>query len=262
MTDAAAIAGAKDALAEVRHYWDNHVHDWKIARSPAGTREFFEEIEAYRFEKLRYLAQIVDFAGYRGRQVLDVGCGVGNDLSRFARGGARCTGIDLAPHSIALARSNFRQRGLEGRFMVMNGEALELPDDSFDLVWCHTVLHFTPHPERMVREIHRVLKPGGEAIIMTVNRCSWLNVLQRLVKLEIDHLDSPVFRQYTMAEFRALLEPFSRTRIVAERFPVGTKVHGGLKARVFNAVFVGAFNALPRRLTRPTGHHLMAFCRK
>lgn len=257
-----AAESPDERLAAVRHYWNNHVHDWKVARSPAGTREFFEEIEAYRYEKLHYLPRLVNFAAYAGKRVLDVGCGVGNDLARFARAGAICTGIDLAPHSIELARSNFAQRGLEGELLVMNGEALELPDDSFDAVFCHTVLHFTPHPERMVREIRRVLRPGGEAIIMTVNRRSWLNGLQRVMKVEIDHLDSPVFYRYTIAEFRRLLAPFSRVTIVPERFPVATKVHGGAKARLFNALFVGGFNALPRPLTRRLGHHLMAFCHK
>lgn len=251
-----------ERLAAVREYWNGHVHDWKVARSPAGTREFFEEIEAYRYEKLHYLPRLVNFAAYRGRKVLDVGCGVGNDLSRFAKAGAICTGVDLAPHSIELARTNFAQRGLTGEFHVMNGERLDLPDDSFDAVFCHTVLHFTPNPQAMVREIHRVLKPGGEAIIMTVNRRSWLNALQRLMKVEIDHLDSPVFYQFTIDEFRRLLSPFAEVRIVPERFPVATKVHGGLKARLFNAIFVKAFNALPRAWTRPLGHHLMAFCRK
>lgn len=252
----------RDRIAAVRQYWNDHVHDWKVARSPAGTRGFFEEIEAYRYEKLHYLPKLVNFAGYTGQRVLDVGCGVGNDLSRFAKAGAVCTGIDLAPHSIDLARSNFSQRGLQGEFLVMDGEDLEFADDSFDLVFCHTVLHFTPNPERMVREIHRVLRPGGEAIAMTVNRKSWLNGLQRLIKLEIDHLDAPVFYQFTIGEFRELLAPFASVDIVPERFPVATKVHGGVKARVFNSLFVGAFNALPRAWTRRTGHHLMAFCRK
>lgn len=253
---------ATDAKLAVREYWNNHVHDWKVARSPAGTREFFEEIEAYRYEKLHYLPKVVDFDAWSGRRLLDLGCGVGNDLSRFAKGGAICTGVDLAPHSIDLARSNFEQRGLHAEFFVMDGERLDLPDNAFDVVFCHTVLHFTPDPYSMVREIHRVLRPGGTAILMTVNRRSWLNAMQRLVKLEIDHLDSPVFHQFTIPEFRAMLAPFDRIEIVPERFPVATKVHGGLEARLFNTLFVGGFNALPRRWTRRTGHHLMAFCIK
>jgi len=249
-------------LDAVRRYWDAHVHDWKIAKAEAGSKAFFEETEAYRFEKLHYLPRLVDFAGFAGQRLLDVGCGLGNDLSRFARGGARVTGVDLSARAIELARANFAQRGLTGEFRVMDGEALEFPDASFDVVYCHTVLHFTPHPDRMVREVHRVLKPGGQAILMTVNRNSWLFRLQKLMKVEIDYPDSPVFRKFSIAEFRRMLSPFAAVEIVPERFPVATKVHGGLKARLFNAVFVGAFNALPRSLSRPTGHHLMAFCRK
>lgn len=251
-----------DLLAAVRAYWNGHIHDWKVARAPAGSKEFFEEIEAYRYEKLDYLPRLVNFASYSGKRVLDVGCGVGNDLSRFARHGAEVVGIDLAERSIELARDNFRQRGLAGEFHVMDGEQLEFRDDSFDLVFCHTVLHFTPQPRRMVEQIHRVLRPGGEAILMTVNRRSWLNLLQKVMRVEVDHLDAPIFRQFTAAEFRNLLAPFPHVRIVAERFPVPTKVHGGLKGRLYNALFVDLFNVLPRRWVRWSGHHLMAFASK
>ena len=249
-------------LNRVRDFWNNHVHDWKVAKSPAGTRAFFEEIEAYRFEKLHYLPRLVNFSGYAGRSVLDVGCGVGNDLSRFAKGGARVTGIDLAPHSIDLARSNFAQRGLEGEFHVMDGEAMTFADDSFDVVYCHTVLHFTPNPERMLGEIRRVLKPAGTAIVMTVNRRSWMNLLRGLMKVEIDHLDAPVFRTYRREEFARLMASFDAVRIVEERFPVRTKVHAGWKAAAFNALFVDPFNLLPRAVTRRLGHHLLAFATK
>ena len=246
----------------VRDYWDGHVADWKIATHAPGTAEFFAEVEAYRFEKLDYLPRRVDFGGFSGRAVLDVGCGLGNDLARFARGGAIVTGVDLSPRAIELSRANFAQRGLAGTFHVMDGEALGLPDDSFDVVYCHTVLHFTPHPERMVREIHRVLKRTGLAILMTVNRKSWMNWLRHVMKVDIDHLDSPVFRHMTVAEFHDLLRPFAAVEMVPERFPVPTKVHGGLKASLYNNVFVGGFNALPASWTRNTGHHLLAFCRK
>ncbi len=256
-------AGAQpELLAAVRAYWNGHIHDWKVARAPAGSKQFFEEIEAYRYEKLDYLPQLVNFAGYSGKRVLDVGSGVGNDLSRFARHGAEVVGIDLAERSIELARDNFRQRGLAGEFHLMDGEQLEFPADSFDLVFCHTVLHFTPQPRRMVEEIHRVLRPGGEAVIMTVNRRSWLNLLQKVMQVEIDHLDAPVFRQFTAAEFRELLAPFPHVRIIAARFPVRTKIHGGLKGRLYNALFVDLFNAVPRRWVQSSGHHLMAFASK
>ena len=250
------------ALEAVRTFWNEHVDDWKVARSEPGSAEFFREIEDYRFEKLHYLPRLVNYAGYAGQSVLDVGCGVGNDTSRFARGGARVTGIDLAPRSIELATRNFQQRDLAGAFHVMDGERLAFPDDHFDLVYCHTVLQFTPHPERMLAEIHRVLKPGKHAIIMTINRHSWMQAIQRIAKVDVDYLDAPVFRRYTIAEFRRMLGMFSSVRIVAERFPVKTKIHRGLKGALFNHAFVGTFNLLPRALVRRTGHHLLAFCDK
>lgn len=259
---ASASAVSNTELDAVRSYWNAHVHDWKIAKSAVGSKGFFEETEEYRFEKLHYLPRLVDFNGFATQRLLDVGCGLGNDLSRFARGGAIVTGIDVSPKAIELSRANFAHRGLQGEFAVMNGEALEFQDASFDVVYCHTVLHFTPDPVRMIREIHRVLRPGGQAILMTVNSKSWLFRLSKIMKVEIDYPDSPIFRKFSIAEFRTMLAPFADVKIVPERFPVATKVHGGLKARLFNTFFVGTFNALPVALTRPTGHHLMAFCRK
>ena len=97
---------------------------------------------------------------------------------------------------------------------------------------------------------------------MTVNRRSWLNFMHRLLKVKIDHLDSPIFYMYSIQEFRDLLSPFQDIQIIPERFPVRTKVHGGMKGKLYNSLFVDSFNALPRSWVRKTGHHLMAFATK
>jgi ubiquinone/menaquinone biosynthesis C-methylase UbiE len=144
----------------------------------------------------------------------------------------------------------------------MDGERLDFPDDHFDLVYCHTVLHFTAHPERMLAEIHRVLKPGKQAIVMTVNRRSWMNVMRRVAKVELDYTTSPVFNRYSIAEFRRMLALFASVDVVPERFPVKTKVHRGLKAALYNQRFVGACNLLPPALNRGTGYRLVAICTK
>ena len=257
---------ADPAIERVRDYWNDHVTDWPITDRSPGTPAFFAETEAYRFEKLDYLERVVDYGGYAGRAVLDVGCGLGNDAARFARAGAQLTGIDIAPRAIALATENFAQRGLAGTFRLMDAEAMTLPSESFDFVYCHTVLHFTPRPARVVEEIHRVLKPGGTAFLMAVNRSSWMRLMHRLAKVEIDHLRAPVFHWLSAAELEAMALPFVQgggsARVTAERFPVRTKVHGGLKARLFNALFVDVFNALPRPRVRRFGHHLLLFATK
>ncbi|MCZ6895657.1 MAG: class I SAM-dependent methyltransferase [Gammaproteobacteria bacterium] len=247
---------------EVRQYWNDHVHEWAIARYGVGTKEFFEATESYRFEKLSYLSQLVNYAGFPGKRILDLGCGLGNDTARFAHNGLVVVGVDLAERSIELARKNFSIRGLPGDFSVMNGEQLGFRDNSFDLVYCHTVLHFTPNPDHMIREIHRVTKPGGLAILMMVNSRSWLRFLHRVMRTEIDHLGAPVFHWYSERRFKQLLSCFEEVRMVMERFPVRTKVHKGLKARLFNTLFVDLFNAVPRGWVRWSGHHMIVFAAK
>src|SRR5919109_862368 len=125
------------SIADVRAYWDSHIHDLEISGHPPGSREFFADLDQYHFEKLHHLIRLVDFDGYRGRSVLDVGCGAGVDLARFAKGGAEVTGVDVSTSAIDLARHNFEQQGLRGRFEVANGERLPFADNTFDLVFAH-----------------------------------------------------------------------------------------------------------------------------
>jgi SAM-dependent methyltransferase len=248
--------------AEVRDYWDHHIHDLAISRNPVGSRGFFDDLDHYHFEKLHHLLRLVDFDGWRGRMVLEVGCGAGVDLARFARGGALVTGVDLAPSAIALARANFEQQGLVGQFEVADGERLPFPDGSFELVYAHGVVQYTANPRRLVDECRRVLKPGGQAVFQVYNRRSWLNALGRVMNVGLEHEDAPVLLKFSVAEFRKLLAGFGDVRIVPERFPVKSRLHGGWKGLAFNTFFVGAFNALPRPLVRRFGWHLLAFCVK
>ena len=246
----------------VREYWNRHIHDLEITRHPVGSRGFFDDLDQYHFEKLHHLLRLVAFDGYRGRSVLEVGCGAGVDLARFAKGGARVTGVDLSASAIALARANFEQQGLEGRFDVADGERLPFPDNAFDLVFAHGVVQYTANPQQLVEQCHRVLKPGGEAVFQVYNRISWLNALSKLMKVPLEHDDAPVILKFSIAEFRRLVAMFREVTIVPERFPVVSRLHGGWKGAVYNTLFVGTFNALPRALVGRFGWHLLAFCRK
>jgi SAM-dependent methyltransferase len=249
-------------IDDVRAYWNDHIHDLDISEQRPGSRAFFDDLDQYHFEKLHHLLRLVDFDGYRGRSVLDVGCGAGVDLARFARGGAHTTGVDVAPSAIALARANFEQQGLTGLFEVADGEHLPFSENVFDLVYAHGVVQYTAHPGRLVDECRRVLRPGGEAIFQVYNRVSWLNALSKLMSVGLEHDDAPVLLKFSIPEFRRLLAGFAAVRIVPERFPVKSRLHGGWKGAVYNGVFVRAFNALPRALVQRFGWHLLAFCRK
>lgn len=245
---------------DVRAYWDTHIHDLDITTNAPGSAGFFADLEQYHFEKLHHLAKLVPFDQYRGRRVLEVGCGAGTDLVRFARHGAIATGVDLVPSSIALAARNFAIEQRRAELLVADGQALPFRDASFDLVYAHGVVQYTSDDRALVRECRRVLKPGGVAVFQVYNRVSWLNALSRVTKVELEHMDAPMLKKYSIGEFRDLLKEFSRVRIVPERFPVKTRLHGGLKGTLYNTVFVGLFNAMPRSLTRLFGWHLLAFC--
>ena len=246
----------------VRDYWNHHIHDLDISTSPPGSREFFADLDQYHFEKLHHLPRLIDFGAYRGKRVLDVGCGAGTDLARFAKGGAIVAGVDLSSSAIALAKQNFAQQGLTADLREADGEKLPFEDNSFDLVFAHGVVQYTAHDKALVDECRRVLTPGGTAVFQVYNRISWLNGLSKVMKVPLEHEDAPVLKRYSAAEFRGLLTGFRDVRIVEERFPVKSRLHGGWKGTVFNTFFVGTFNALPRAWVRRFGWHLLAFCTK
>lgn len=247
----------------IQHYWNERIHDLEMTTQAVGSREFFDDLDDYRFDKLHYLPRLVDFNGFRDQKLLEVGCGIGTDLVRFARGGARVTGVDLSTTAIDLARRNFALHDLPADDLrVDNAEALPFDAASFDVVYGHGVIQYTANPERLIAECHRVLKPGGRAIFMVYNRISWLNALSKLMKVQLEHEDAPVLRKFSIAEFRRLLTPFATADIVPERFPVKSRLHKGWKGVAFNTMFVGTFNALPQGLVRPLGWHLMAFAKK
>jgi SAM-dependent methyltransferase len=253
----------QDSIVErVRDYWNSHIHDLEMTRQPVGSPEFFRELDAYRFDKLRYLPEVVDFAGYRGRRLLEVGCGIGTDLVRFGRGGAIATGVDLSATAIELARRNLAAHRLEAELRIADGAELPFDDGAFEVVYAHGVLQYAPEPRRLVEECRRVLAPGGQAIFMVYNRRSWLIAMSKITRVELEHQDAPVLRLYSVREFRRLLDGFASVRIVPERFPVPSKLHHGWKALLYNRIFVPAFDLLPRPLVRPLGWHLMAFCRR
>jgi SAM-dependent methyltransferase len=168
----------------VRDFWQANPCGTKFADAPPGTRAFFERVEAHRYEKEWHIPAAAGFASSRGLRVLEIGCGLGTDGARFARAGADYTGVDLTDAAVSLARRNFELQGLPGEFRAADAENLDFADATFDLVYSHGVLHHTPDAARAVREVRRVLKPGGRAVVMLYHRDSYnyrvnISVLRR-----------------------------------------------------------------------------------
>jgi ubiquinone/menaquinone biosynthesis C-methylase UbiE len=153
---------------EVQRQWDNDpAGSHYVKDAEPHTLRWFQEAEAYRFgEYAPWMAETMEFAEHAGEHVLEIGGGMGTDLSQFAQHAAVVTDLDLSSGHLELARENFRLRGLTGEFVIHDAESLPFDDRSFDVVYSNGVLHHTPNTRSVVREIRRVLKPGGTVIVM------------------------------------------------------------------------------------------------
>ena len=157
----------------VRAFWQEHPCGTKFADAPPGSRKFFELVEEHRYEKEWHIPSAADFVNSKHLRVLEVGCGLGTDGAQFAKAGANYTGIDLTQAAVDLAKKRFELFDLPGTFRVADAERLDFPDNSFDLVYSHGVLHHTPDTAGAIREIHRILRPGGRAVVMLYHRNSY-----------------------------------------------------------------------------------------
>ena len=246
-------------LRQVQSYWNEFVNDIEVAEAPTGSAEFFAELEAYRYSKIDYLKEYVGFEKYGGLRVLEVGCGAGIDLLQFARAGAHVTARDLTPNAVKLAIANLAREGYRGDVRLGNAESLDFPDESFDTVYSHGVLHHTVDTMKAVDEVFRVLRPGGEAIVMLYNRHSWFNLVALLSRTPIEHpeREAPIVRRYSVGECRRLFRKFQRVEIRVERFPKPTLKFDNLLAKLNNYVLVPLFRVVPYALKRPWGWHIM-----
>ena len=205
-----------------------------------GTREFFDRVEQHRYsEYAPWMPRVMAFDQFRGARLLEIGCGMGTDLLQFARGGARCIGIDLTPRSVEITRHRFALYNLNGAFMIADGEHLPFATETFDVVYSNGVLHHTPNTAGAIREVHRVLRPGGTAKIMLYHRHSlnyWFEIILRRGLLggeflrgrsaeEImsrviefsDHEARPLVKVYSRKQARALFEQFREITVEVEQ---------------------------------------------
>ena len=157
----------------VRTFWQEHPCGTKFADAPPGSKRFYELVEEHRYEKEWHIPDAAGFAHAKDLKVLEIGCGLGTDGAQFARAGADYTGIDLTDAAVDLARKRFDLFQLTGTFRVADAEGLDFPDNSFDVVYSHGVLHHTPDTAGAIKEVHRVLKPGGRAVVMLYHRDSY-----------------------------------------------------------------------------------------
>ena len=255
MRDELALPTGK-AIDDVRKFWESHPVAAAAIPYPLGSVEYLRYYDQLREanESPEFSQRLHEYENFKNRLVLDVGCGNGYVLSKYAQEGAEVYGVDITHTALALCTQRFALLGSHGHFTLGNAEELPFAEGTFDCVCSMGVLHHTPSPARSVEEIFRVLKPGGRLIVMLYHRNSalyrltlpFLSVLTgkaiRQLVNEVDGIGNPRGEVFSKTELRRLLHDFKDLDMFA-----------GLLKRWMLRPKIGSF--LPERFLRRAEKH-------
>lgn len=195
---------SKIELEKVQNYWNSRPCNVRHSPSPVGTRQYFDEVEARKYFVEPHIPLFAEFDKWKGKKVLEIGCGIGTDTINFARAGALVTAVDLSTESLALAKKRAEVFGMNNiTFYQANAEQLSdyVPVERYDLVYSFGVIHHTPHPERVIEQIHKYMDNKSIFKIMVYYRTSWkvFWMLMKYGKKPGESLDELIAR-YSEAE--------------------------------------------------------------
>lgn len=255
----------------ISRYWDKMPCGITHTSAQPGTMDFFENTEKRRYFIESHIPEMAEFDNFSRKKVLEVGCGLGCDLLQYARSGAIVTGIDASENSLELAKKRFELYKMKGEFYRQDAEDLSFDECSFDLVYSFGVLHHTPGTQKSIDEIHRVLKPGGRAIVMLYHRnsikylysilfikgiCS-LELLEKtpqklLNKYTEAQQNSPLTKAYSTLEGKRMFKSFKNVETFVRylyRFRTEGYREGDFKPNIL-------YSALPRGVFEKLSHVL------
>ncbi len=245
----------------VRDFWNDAACGEKLLLPSFDIQGFrAQSSERYRLEP--YIVSFADFNCSTGRDVLEIGLGLGADHERFALAGAKLYGIDLTPRAVEITRHRLEMQGLISDLRVGDAEALPFPDGSFDVVYSWGVIHHSPNTAQAAREILRVLKPGGSFRVMVYQTWSlvglmlWLRYglargrpLTPMAEIYSEYLESPGTKSYTCHEAAQLFAGASNV-VMRVELTHGDLLESGAGQRHEGRILAIARHIWPRWLLR------------
>lgn len=248
--------------AEVRDFW-NDESCGEIYATGESHRSYYDSHSKTRYELEPYLLDFAAFHEARGKDVLEVGVGMGADHIKLAESQPRSiSGIDLTPRAIEHTTKRLATYGLRSDVRVADAENLPFADQSFDLVYSWGVLHHSPDTSRAISEVLRVLRPGGSARIMIYHKYSltgamlWLRYAllkgrpsRSLTEIYAEHLESPGTKAYSIKEASDMFSGFSHVAIKTQ-LAFGDLLLGAAGQRHKGALLSVAKAIWPRWLLR------------
>lgn len=214
-------------IKKVRSYWNKRPCNVKHSSARIGTKKYFNEVEKRKYFIEPHIPKFAEFDKWKGKNVLEIGCGIGTDTVNFARAKANVTTIDVSLESLAIAcerASVFRLNNI--RFYEGNAEELQkiLPKKprTYDLIYSFGVIHHTPHPERIIEQAKCYSHPGTILKIMVYYRYSWKvlwilltygcgafwNLKKLIAKYSEAQIGNPITYTFTKREIKKLLNKY------------------------------------------------------
>jgi ubiquinone/menaquinone biosynthesis C-methylase UbiE len=194
------------------------------------SREYYTEIDRRFFSNVKEFMPydripfdpLIDFGSLRDLDVLEIGMGCGSHAQLLASHARSFTGIDLTEYSVQSTSQRMRCFDLDATILRLDAERMALADESFDFVWSWGVIHHSSDTPSILREMHRVLRPGGRAGVMIYHRSFWIYYVMAgffrgvllgelfrtgsLNKTLQRWTDGAIARYYTVPEWRQLTE--------------------------------------------------------
>jgi SAM-dependent methyltransferase len=249
---------SEELKARVQEFWNRSACGEVYAEGDTFPQQLARQAEA-RYELEPDLRTFAKFAEGRDKDVLEIGVGMGADHLEWAKSGPRSLiGIDLTDRAVEFTCARLAFHGLDSKVQVGDAEALPFADNSFDLVFSYGVLHHTPDTAQAIREVYRVLRPGGTGRIMIYHKhCMvgymlWvrygllaLRPFRSLNEIYANHLESPGTKAFTVYEARQMFSDFS-TVVVEIKLGLGDLLQGAVGQRHRGALLTVAKRLWPR----------------
>ena len=213
----------------VREYW-NRNSCGEVMAVGATLDEGITYAALRRYQLEPYIYGFANFPSGQERKVLEIGVGMGADHKEWARHRpGLLAGMDLTPRAIEFTERCLSVEGLSSLLHVGDAENLPFGDNMFDIVYSWGVLHHSPDTPATVREVWRVLKPGGKAAVMIYHRWSIVGFMlwgryallagkpwRGLTEIYSEHLESPGTKAYSSADAVAMFADFTKVHIMVQ----------------------------------------------
>lgn len=261
-------------MEKVKSFWDTRPCNIRHSDKPFLSQEYFDEVEARKYFVEPHIPDFANFANWKGKKVLEIGCGIGTDAINFIRNGADYTGIELSSESLNITKKRVEVLGLSHfnpQFYCVDAQNLnelkkflgENPD--FDLIYSFGVIHHSPRPDIIVRNCYELLKCGGTFKLMMYAKNSWKNFM---IECELDQPEAqsgcPIAFTYTHEELKDLLTHFGFKNVNIQQthiFPYKIE-----KYKKYEYEPEDWFKAMPetmfKTLEKKLGWHLCVTCNK